>query len=179
MIRGLYAGAGKSYIPEWMAQNGYRVLFVIGTNNLTQEVSGEAITVNKFFSINFGEEKLQPFDYSEYDVIVFDEIYFNNTYKLHRIQEFIKNNPDKIVIGAGDVFQLEPVEDATNTKDHEEYMNDCIDQMFKYNIWLRICKRLKSEEDRVKLESIRRDLLETEKPIKEAVEGYFKNTRIR
>ena len=49
MIRGLYAGAGKSYIPEWMAQNGYRVLFVIGTNNLTQEVSGEAITVNKFF----------------------------------------------------------------------------------------------------------------------------------
>ena len=45
MIRGLYAGAGKSYIPEWMAQNGYRVLFVIGTSNLTQEVSGEAITV--------------------------------------------------------------------------------------------------------------------------------------
>ena len=85
---------------------------MIGTNNLTQEVSGEAITVNKFFAINFGEEKLQPFDYSEYDVIVFDEIYFNNTYKLHRIQEFIKNNPDKIVIGAGDVFQLELVEDA-------------------------------------------------------------------
>ena len=47
MVRGLYAGAGKSYIPEWMAQNGYRVLFVIGTNNLAQEVSGEAITVNK------------------------------------------------------------------------------------------------------------------------------------
>ena len=37
----------------------------------------------------------------------------------------------------------------TNTRDHEEYMNDCIDQMFKYNICLRICKRLKSEEDRV------------------------------
>ena len=33
MIRGLYAGAGKSHIPEWMAQNGYRVLFVMGTNN--------------------------------------------------------------------------------------------------------------------------------------------------
>ena len=66
--------------------------------------------------------------------------------------------------------------DTTNTKDHQEYMNDCIDQMFEYNIWLRICKRLKSEEDRVKLESIRRDLLETEKPIKEVVEGYFKHT---
>ena len=176
MIRGLYAGSGKSYIPEWMAQNGYRVLFVIGTNNLTQEVSGEAITVNKFFSINFGEEKLQPFDYSEYDVIVFDEIYFNDTYKLYRIKEFIKNNPDKIIIGAGDVCQLEPVADTTNTKDHEEYMNDCIDQMFKYNIWLKICKRLKSEEDRVKLGSIRRDLLETDKPIKEIVEGYFRYT---
>ena len=39
MIRGLYAGSGKSYIPEWMAQNGYRVLFVIGTNNLTHSGS--------------------------------------------------------------------------------------------------------------------------------------------
>ena len=68
------------------------------------------------------------------------------------------------------------MEDATNTRDHEEYMNDFIDQMFRYNIWLRICKRLKSEEDRVKLESIRRDLLETERPTKEVVEGYFKYT---
>ena len=109
------------------------MLFAIGTNNLTQEVSGEAISANKFFAINFGEERLQPFDYSEYDVTVFDEICFNNTYKLHRIKEFIENNLDKTVIGAGDVFQLEPLEDATNTRDNEEYMNDCIGQMFKYN----------------------------------------------
>ena len=40
-------------------------------------------------------------------MIVFDEIYFNDTYKLYRIKEFIKNNPDKIIIGAGDVCQLE------------------------------------------------------------------------
>ena len=138
MMRGLYAGSGKSYIPEWMARNGYRVPLVIGTHNLTREVKGHAITVNKFFPISFGEEKLQPIHYSESDVKVFGEIYFNGTYKLYRTEESKKNNPDKINIGAGDVCQSEPVESATNTKDHEDHMNDCIDQMFKYDIRLKI-----------------------------------------
>ena len=176
MIRALYAGSGKSYIAEWMANNGYKVLFVIGTNNLTQECNAEAVTVNKFFAISFGEEKLKPFDYSAYDVIVFDEIYFNSPQVLVKVKQFIQKNPEKIVIGAGDVLQLEAVSDVSNTTDYEEYMNDCIDQIFKYNICLKECKRLNTEEDKLKLKNIREELLFGETPIKEVVEKYFEYT---
>ena len=77
MIRAKYAGSGKSYICEKMADMGMSVLFVCPTNKLVQKYGKEAITVNKFFSIAVGDEKLEKIDYSGYDVIVFDEIYFN------------------------------------------------------------------------------------------------------
>ena len=66
----------------------------------------------------------------------------NSLYILNRIREFVNNNPDKIIIGAGDVKQLPPIEDLTNTRKPDEYADDCINQIFKYNIKLQICKRL-------------------------------------
>ena len=48
MIRGLYAGTGKSYICKRMAELGYKVVFVCPTNRLLQEFEGEAMTINKF-----------------------------------------------------------------------------------------------------------------------------------
>ena len=77
MIRGTVPGTGKSYICKGMAELGYRVVFVCPTNRLLQEFEGEAMTVNKFFGISLGGAYAKPFDYSEYDVIVFDEIYFS------------------------------------------------------------------------------------------------------
>ena len=44
------------------------------TNNLKQECEAEAMTINKFFGISYGDEKLEKCDYSDIDVIVFDEI---------------------------------------------------------------------------------------------------------
>ena len=35
------------------------------------------MTTNKFFGIKNGDAKLEPFDFTEFDVIVFDEIYFS------------------------------------------------------------------------------------------------------
>ena len=54
---------------------------------------------NTFFSIQVGEEKLKDFDHSFYDVIVFDEIYFNSIPILARIKTFVEKNPDKIIVG--------------------------------------------------------------------------------
>ena len=71
MIRGLYAGTGESYICKRMAELGYKVVFVCPTNRLLQEFEGEAMTLNKFFGISYGDAKLEPFDYSDYDVIGF------------------------------------------------------------------------------------------------------------
>ena len=83
MIRGTAPGTGKSYICKRMAELGHKVVFVCPTNRLSQEFEGEAMTVNKFFSISLGDAYV---DYSEYDVIVFDEIYFSGSHVYWKIQ---------------------------------------------------------------------------------------------
>lgn len=81
MIRGFVAGTGKSHICKKMIDRGHKVLFVVPTNELGQECGCEWTTLNKFFGIAFGDEKIMKFDSSEFDVIVFDEIYFHNVGK--------------------------------------------------------------------------------------------------
>ena len=76
MIRGDVPGTGKSYICQHLQNRNYKVLFVVPTNNLKQECGAEAMTINKFFGISYGDERLEKFDYSGVDVIVFDEIIF-------------------------------------------------------------------------------------------------------
>jgi superfamily II DNA or RNA helicase len=96
MIKAEYAGCGKSYACKYMENLGYKVLFVCPTNKLVQNNKDNGITLNKFFSIGLTEDtKLKKFDDSDYDVIVFDEIYFANVYLLTRIKNYIDNNPDK------------------------------------------------------------------------------------
>ena len=72
MIRGELPGTGKSYICQKMVEKDYKVIFVCPTNKLLQAFEGEALTLNKFFGISFGDVKLEPFDYSYFDVIVFE-----------------------------------------------------------------------------------------------------------
>ena len=62
MIGGTVPGTGKSYICKRMAELGYKVVFVCPTNRLLQEFEGEAMTVNKFFGISFGDAYVEPFD---------------------------------------------------------------------------------------------------------------------
>ena len=50
---------------------------MVPTNNLGLECEVESVTVNKFFSIAVNDEKLDKYDHSMFDVIVFDEICFN------------------------------------------------------------------------------------------------------
>ena len=75
------------------------------TNRLLQEQEVEATTY-KFFSIVVHEdvgEKLPVFDYSPFNVVVFDEVYMSNLYVLDKVRRLIKENPDIIAIGTGDV----------------------------------------------------------------------------
>ena len=117
IIRSKYAGGGKSHIAKHFSKLDYKTLFVVPQNSLSQNRDDEAITTNKFFAIPVGDgEKLPEFDHSKFNCIVFDEICMNSLYILNRIREFVKNHPDKIVIGAGDVKQLPPIEDLTSTR---------------------------------------------------------------
>ena len=47
-----------------------------GTCKLLQAFEGEARTIIIFFGIFYGDAKLEPFDSTGYDAIVFDEVYY-------------------------------------------------------------------------------------------------------
>ena len=130
------------------------------------------MTINKLFGICYGDEKLEKFDYSDYDVIVFDEIYFHNVGKWALIWSFCKNNPDKIILATGDTKQLKNPETISNTISFEKYADHCIGLVFKNCIMLCECKRLKAEEDRNKLKEIKRLIFNNE-PIQNIIEKYF------
>ena len=176
MIRAKFAGSGKSYIGQYLNKMGYNVLFAVPHNRLSQEIEGKATTLNMFFSIpvNKGDD-LPCFDHSDYNVIFFDEIFMSNIYIYNKISEFVKNNPDKIIIGAGDTKQLPPINDLTNTQPHDQYADQCIDKIFKYSMYLKICKRV-GEEDRIKLDEMYNDFWERNMPLKDFIEKYFRYT---
>ena len=155
-----------------------KVLFVCPTNKLVQKYGENAITINKFFGISIGDEVLEKFDHSGYDVIVFDEIYFNGLRVLNTIREFVENNPKLIVVATGDGKQLKPVNELTNTQEHETYANNCINQIFKYNIFLKECKRLKTQEDKETLNKIYEDIFTNNIKASELILKYFSFTTV-
>ena len=143
LIKGKYPGTGKSYIAEHFGKLGKSVCMVVPNNRQLQEKETEATTYNKFFSVAVdANEKLPAYDYEPYDVICFDEVYMCNMYMLNKVRLFCLNNPDKIIIGTGDIKQPPSLEDITNLQDREAYVNHCMDVIFKYNIFLTICKRV-------------------------------------
>ena len=42
MIRAKFAGSGKSYIGQYLNKMGYKVLFVVPHNRLSQEIEAKA-----------------------------------------------------------------------------------------------------------------------------------------
>ena len=176
MIRAKFAGSGKSFVGTYFKKLGYNVLFVVPHNRLSQEIEGEATTLNTFFRIPVNKvNELPAFDHSAYDVIFFDEIFMSNIFIYNKIREFVKNNPNKIIIGAGDTKQLQPINDLTNTQPHDQYADQCIDKIFKYNIYLKICKRV-GEKDRITLDDMYNDFWINRLPIKDFIEKYFRYT---
>ena len=143
MIKANFAGAGKSTICKNMERlKGYKVLFVVPTNNLGLECEVECVTVNKSCSIAVNDKKLDKYDHSMFDVIVIDEICFNNTFVLAKIKGFVEQYmANTIILATGDAKQLSPIKALSNTKKHEISMNECIDSIFPHHLFLEECKR--------------------------------------
>ena len=72
----------------------------------------------------------------------FDEMYMSSPYILNKMRVFCNENHHLIVRGAGDVKQLLSIEPFTNKQNGEEFVDNCIDIIFKYNIFLQIRKRV-------------------------------------
>ena len=151
MIRANLPGSGKSYACEHMRNRGHNVLFVCPTNKLVQKYGSSGVTMNRFFSIciaNTDTTKMKKFDDSGFDTIVFDEIYFSDIQKMARIRNYCDENPDKIIIATGDTSQLQPIEELSNQFKFAEYADNCINQIFKYEIYLEENTRLKSDDEK-------------------------------
>ena len=183
LIRARYAGSGKSFIAKHLQKMGHNVLAVVPQNMLKQETECEAVTLNSFFGISINNESKMPkYDHSEFDVIFVDEIYMASPFILNKIWQFTVNNPDKIVIGAGDVKQLPSIEPYTNYQNAEAYVDGCLDLIFKNDIFLKICKRVggkdteEGERNRRKLDEMYSDLWEKDMRIKDWIEKQFKFT---
>ena len=142
-----------------MKKRGHNVLFVCPTNKLVQKYGDSGITLNKFFSIGVSKDtKMPKFDDSDYDVVVFDEIYFYDIRKFARINRYCRENPNKIIIATGDTSQLEPIASLSNQLDYDMYADFCINQIFSHEIFLKENKRLKSDEDKLILKQIKEDI---------------------
>ena len=101
MIRADYAGCGKSYAAGYMEKLGYKVLCVYPTRKLVQDRNKQATskedengtTLNMFFSVGMTEDtKIGIFDDSEYNVVVFDEMYFSSIQMLTKIKDIESNH---------------------------------------------------------------------------------------
>ena len=152
MVRADLPGSGKSYACEHMTKRDHNVMFVTPTNKLVQKYGVNGVTLNKFFGICINKtsddkKTMSKFDDSEYDVIVFDEIYFSCVQKLAKIKRYCNNNPDKIIIATGDAKQLPPIAPLSNQHEYCSYADHCIDSIFSHEVCLMENKRLKSDAD--------------------------------
>ena len=177
MIRAKFAGSGKSYIGQYFKKLGKNVLFVVPHNRLSQEIDGEATTYNMFFRIPVHKgDDLPEFDHSDFDVIFFDEIYMTNRHIYKKVLHFkYQYEGRKIIIGAGDTKQLEPINDLPNTQPHDSYADQCMDKIFKHNMYLKICKRV-GEKDRITLDKLYDDFWIHKLPIRDIIKKYFRFT---
>ena len=177
MIRTKFAGSGKSYIGQYFKSLGKNVLFVVPHNRISQEIEGEATTYNMFFRIPVHKgDDLPEYDHSKFDVIFFDEIYMTNRYIYNTVLHFkYQHEGNKIIIGAGDTKQLEPINDLTNTQPHDTYADQCMDKIFKYNIYLKICKRI-GKKDRITLDELYDIFWIHKLPIRDIIKKYFRFT---
>ena len=150
-------------------------MFVCPTNRLLQELEGDVLTLNNIFGISFGDVKLEPFDYSGYDVIVFDEVYFSSSSTYWRIKQFAEENKsNKIIVATGDTKQLKPIQPLTNIKDYEVYADHIINNIFTNSILLKECKRLKTKEVlKIKINNVKTDILVNKLPLKNVIEKCF------
>jgi len=162
MIRADLPGSGKSYIAKFM-----KAILTTPTNKLSQEHILDGVvshTINKFFGVGMmstddKNNTISKVDDSN-DVICFDEVAFLDMNFLTRIYRYRIANPGKVILGTGDMNQLENFNIIVNNiKDKKAYLDMVLNKIFGYNeIRLKECKRITSSNQKQKLKDIFEDL---------------------
>lgn len=190
-VKGVTAGSGKtSIILRYIHSLGKMAstLFVFPDNATILEMKQKCArefgcvpqmkTAHKLLGIAF-DEKLNELERGEastdgVECVVLDEMYKYDMSILLRIRGFMQRNPGLKFIGAGDIFQLEPINDSLdNVRKPQLYRQRCIAKLFDKNeVYLQCSKRFTSEADERAIADIKRDLFEHGLSVEEVVRKY-------
>ena len=159
-IRGKFPGMGKSYTGEHFQQMGKNVIFVVPTDRLYKKRMWKQQPITGFPALLFmkmWEKRCQSLIITLLmwwclmrSICLTYMFWIKVSSSLRTILIFS-------LLGTGDVQQLQRVEVMTNCQNPEVYMDNCIDIVFKYNIFLQVCKRVgakNSEEGQRSRESL-------------------------
>ena len=190
LVKGNYPGVGKT---TTIKNYGKNTLFISPYNKLCQQLKKDghdAITLNKLLCMSIDgdikgqaqdtkkiQTRYKGFDVSEYDVVCFDEVMLYGPKELGLINNFIKNHPSIKFLATGDADQLKPFTSTyNNVKSMTAYLNRCRDMVFSNQFVLQISKRLKTAEDREKLNGLKVDIFDKSLPIETICKKYGLNT---
>ena len=166
LLLGNLPGVGKTHTS--INFECEKKLFVCPYNKLCQEIMTknlEAITLNVLLGLGCNDSenaKISAYDVTDYDCIVFDEIFLYDPKLLAKIQNFMNDHKEKVFIATGDDAQNTPINmyGFNNVKNSQKYLKDCINLMFENQIVLKECKRLTDKEQINKLVKFKRDILD-------------------
>jgi hypothetical protein len=196
-IDALNAGSGKSYILSNYCKNKIHK-FITPYNLQSIEMKNEAkernidlhtSTLYNFLGLSVNEDKEAVKNavshdefYKTLEVVVFDEIANYGVNDLSHIKKFIDRYPHIKYFSTGDFNQNKPINDTTIT-DYKTYYKNIVYSIFPNKITLKLSKRLKTDEDRNKLNTIKEMIFNESIPIKKVIDKmislkYIKTTII-
>jgi hypothetical protein len=159
IITALCAGAGKTYTLCNYAKSK-KTLFITPYNALCfalQKNGLTAITRDKLMGEIFdGNSNIhrEPYNVSDYEAIVFDEIFLYRVEDLQKINRYMLSHKHITFLATGDGFQNKPICENNSSVNYEQI----IMSMFPNNVLLRKNKRGKTESDRQQFENLSYDV---------------------
>ena len=182
VIKADIAGAGKTNaFVHYCKENKISALFICPWNSLCfnlKSKGNDALTLDKVVGLRFDGanfKQTKEVDIEEYEMVVFDEIFLYDTYKLQCIKEFMHKHSGIRFYATGDEHQNKPIE-TLNVVNSKVYYNNIISSMFENSITLHQNKRCKTKEDQEKMKMIT-DAVRNSNSKLEAIEvlkKYFK-----
>lgn len=152
LIKGILPGSGKTTnVMNYCKRKNLKACIIAPCNDLAKThamtFGVDAFTVDTFFGMLFFKDGggRKSIDASEYEVVVFDEIYSYTTDRLKRVQAFINKNENKKIIATGDFLQNEPIE-SLDVESHQYYDN-IMSSMFSHHLWLTNSRRLLNKNE--------------------------------
>lgn len=183
-------GSGKTSIFTTFSKRNINgsddMLFVAPTNRLCidfKKKGFKTVTLCTLLSQRVNESDLietnkKRYDVSDYNYIIFDEIFNYKSSELASIKNFINANPTKQYFCCGDVYQNKPIENLNNIpkSKYNDYFINIVTGIFSKYINLKISKRFTNNKDISILNNIKTDIFNSKDTFnaRHICDKYFK-----